>query len=155
MPSSKADHKWGIQAIRVIICVSGFPAHPLPSLIHRNFCMQVFFKTQELLVWPCMTVALTSHFFCSTSHMSIAFLRCRIKLKEFQLFYTQRCSSMSVPKQWTNHRTLEAGQTLQAFVYSSKLATVLFDSNLVEEALIVAVSRYPELYNNLSHYHVS
>ncbi len=66
--------------------------------------------------------------------------------------FTQCRSSMSIPKQWTNHRTLEAGQTFQAFVYSSKLATVLFDSNLVEEALIVAVSRYPELYNILSDY---
>ncbi len=52
--------------------------------------------------------------------MSALFLRRRVKLKEFQLLHT--VSSKSVPKQWTNQKTPEAGQVWQAFVYSSKLA---------------------------------
>lgn len=59
--------------------------------------------------WPCMTVALVFHIFCSVSHMSAMFLRHRIK--NFN-FYTQR----------TNQKTPEPGQALQALVYSSKLA---------------------------------
>ncbi len=48
---------------------------------------------------------------------------------------------MSFPKQWTNQKSPKAGQALQAFVYSSKLARKLFfcDSNIAEKALIVAV----------------
>ncbi len=38
----------------------------------------------------------------------------------------QRSSSMSVPKQWTNQKIPEAGQVLQAFVYSRKLAWQLY-----------------------------
>lgn len=47
-------------------------------------------------------------------------LRCRVKLKVL-IFYKQCHSSMSVPKQRTNQKTLEAGQAESAFVYSSKL----------------------------------
>ncbi len=35
-------------------------------------------------------------------------------------------SSMSIPKQWTNQKTPEAGQVVQAFVYSTKLPWQLF-----------------------------
>ncbi len=54
-----------------------------------------------------------THVFCSVSHVSGT-------LKEFKLLHAA-CSSMSVPKQWTNQKTPEAGQALQAFVYSSRL----------------------------------
>ncbi len=36
-------------------------------------------------------------------------------------FYMLRLSSMSVPKQWINQKTPEAGQALQASVFSSRL----------------------------------
>ncbi len=62
--------------------------------------------------------------FCSISHTSTTFLRCvsKISLKYYQLLR----ALMSLPKQWTNQKSLEAGQPLHAFVYSSRLAWQLF-----------------------------
>lgn len=63
--------------------------------------------------------------------------------------------SMSVTKQWTNQNNLEAGQALHAFVYNSKLATVLFDV-MTEAALLKTIPEHCVVlhmwhYNSVQH----
>ncbi len=79
----------------------------------RYFYIVFLHKHTRLTCWPL--------------RLCLAHEHCIFKMQNFN-FYTQCYSSISVPKQWTNQKTPEAGQ---AFVYSSKLATVLFGGKLV------------------------
>ncbi len=84
-----------------------------------TFILLFYINTLDWLVGHCACVL---HLLPCLAHEHRVF-----KMQNFN-FYTQCYSSISVPKQWTNQKTPEAGQ---AFVYSSKLATVLFGGNLV------------------------
>lgn len=71
----------------------------------------------------CMTIALALHFFRIIAHMRAAFLnQCVQKKKNFSM----QCCLILVPKHWTNQKTSEPGQVLQAFVYRSKFCGSCF-----------------------------
>ncbi len=97
----------------------------------RYFYIVFLHKHTRLTCWPlCLCLA----------HEHLIF-----KMQNFN-FYMQCYSSISVPKQWTNQKTPEAGQ---AFVYSSKLATVLveilFYSILLSTASHILVAKMHSL----------
>ncbi len=85
--------------------------HSIVLLFHYYF---FYLYTVDGHVWP-----LRSHL----ASFAASHERCFFKTSSYKNFnfYTQKRSSMLFPKQWTNQKTPEAGQVLQAFVYSSEL----------------------------------
>ncbi len=91
---------------------------------HRmHFSIPVYYFSIVFLCKHARGTCMRSHFasFAVSRHMSIAFLRRRVKFSKNVKFYTQRHSVMLAPEPWPNQKTTEAGKALQTFVYSNKL----------------------------------